>query len=196
MKIIGIVGNIASGKTFFANILKLYFNAYVFNADKFVHHLYFKNKKVINEIAKIAPGCMVNQSVNRKILLNLILQDYSILKKVEEVVHPLVIKELYKLKKLYTRNRLKILVLDIPLLYKINADLICDRVFYIKLNKVIHSSFLKKRPIFQGFLLESKRLKRSIHNKVIKIQSGIGPQDLIKQISYIECKLFNKRLIN
>ena len=92
MKIFGITGSIASGKTTASRILSKK-KGPLFSADSIVKNLYrSKNfKKLIKKKFKI------KESSNfKKILKNRILENRSQIKKLEKVIHPLVRKEMRK----------------------------------------------------------------------------------------------------
>ena len=90
MKIIGITGSIASGKTTVANLMseKKY---PLFSADKVVSNLY-KQKKFIKSIVKTFE---LNNSRKIKEKIKLILKkNNKNLYKLEAIIHPLVRKEM------------------------------------------------------------------------------------------------------
>ena len=87
---IGITGSIASGKTTASKILSSKRGS-LFSADKFVKKLY-KRKNLINVISN-----RLNLKINNKFkaaLKNKILKDKTALKKLENILHPLVRKEM------------------------------------------------------------------------------------------------------
>ena len=90
MKIIGITGSIASGKTTVANLMseKKY---PLFSADKVVSNLY-KQKKFIKSIVKTF-GLNNSRKIKEKIKL-ILKKNNKNLYKLEAIIHPLVRKEM------------------------------------------------------------------------------------------------------
>ena len=108
MRIIGITGSIASGKTTVSNLMagKKY---PLFSADKIVFNLYKKKNfvKILNKKFKL------NQKKNIKEQIKLVLKkNKKNLHKLETIIHPLVRKEM----KIFLKKKDKFLFLEIPLL--------------------------------------------------------------------------------
>lgn len=202
MQILGIIGPVASGKTTLANVLQKQLKARVFNADKFVHQLYESSLSVVHAVSLIVPESLVAAKlisldsqktkliIDRKILLNHILKDSSILPKIEAIVHPLVIKELKTFVKSALRNNIALLILDIPLLYKIKADQFCHIILEVKVNNIILGQRLTKRygniNSFLPILLPAEAALKAIRKltyskKVIQINSGLEKRNLYLQ---------------
>ena len=62
--IIGILGDIGSGKTFVSNLLKFP----VFNADKEIKNIYKENKKCYYDLKKCFPNKINNFPIDKKVL--------------------------------------------------------------------------------------------------------------------------------
>ena len=86
---IALVGDIGSGKTYYARL----FGYPVFNADLIVAEIYKKNKKCFNQIKKKLPNFFSSFPLKKKELINCILANKKNLKKITEVIHPLVKKK-------------------------------------------------------------------------------------------------------
>ena len=65
----------------------------VWDADKTVHKLYSKGGKAVVEVAKLFPSSLEDGSISRSRLKTLLKNDPKKLKDLEEIVHPLLIKE-------------------------------------------------------------------------------------------------------
>jgi len=109
---IAVVGDIGSGKSFISNLFK----QPVFNADLEVVNIYKKNKSCFAKIKKKIPNYFSKFPIKKTELINSILADKMNLKKISNIVHPIVRKRLnYFLKK--NKNK-KIVILDIPLYFE------------------------------------------------------------------------------
>ena len=107
---IGILGDIGSGKTYIAKK----FGYPVFNADYEVSKLYEKDKKTYNKLRKILPKYFNHFPIEKKFVLNAVLDNKNNLKKITKIIHSEIRKKLnFFLKK--NKNK-KIVIIDIPLL--------------------------------------------------------------------------------
>jgi len=114
---IGLTGSIGMGKSSISKqFIKLGFQ--VFDADGTVHKLYSSGGAAVEPIRSLYPDVInvADLSVNRTLLAQKVLQDSSVLKQLELIVHPLVQSE----RKLFyekARDNGEIMVIyDIPLL--------------------------------------------------------------------------------
>ncbi len=107
---IGIVGDIGSGKSFIAR----QFGYPVFDADKQVSKIYKENNNCFKKLKKKLPNFIKSFPIKKKELKNAVLNNKKNLKKIENIIHPEVQKNMKKFIKL-NKNK-KILIFDIPLL--------------------------------------------------------------------------------
>ena len=125
MKVIGLTGGIATGKS---TVAKMFAEegAAVFDADKAVHDLMQQDDAMIDAIAKTFPTAVENRSINRQVLGQIVYQDKTKLEKLEAIIHPLVRdKERAFLQEAKTNGK-AIALLDIPLLFETDAHTLCD----------------------------------------------------------------------
>ena len=127
MMVIGITGGIASGKSTIAKMLAQRGIQHI-NADALVHELLLKDKKTLASLAKIFPKAVHNNTIDRKVLGEIVGKDEAALQKLEDILHPEVrAAEIRAIKKaIYHRRRA--VLLDIPLLFESGADALCDIV--------------------------------------------------------------------
>ncbi len=119
MKVIGIIGGIASGKDTVAKIFES-LKITVFDADRIVHKIFKDDQQAIFEIAKQFPLSYENGVINRKILGDLILADPQNLKIIEQIIHPIVRNNYQQFINISKENNEKLVVLNIPLLLENN----------------------------------------------------------------------------
>ena len=106
---IAILGDIGAGKTFVSKL----FGFPVFNADKEVKKIYKSNKKCFNKFKKKFPNKQITYPINKKILIDIIIEKKQNLKIINEIVHPIVRG---RMKSFLKKNKnKKAIVLDIPL---------------------------------------------------------------------------------
>ncbi len=116
MKVIGILGDIGSGKSFVSK----QFKCPVFNADAEVNKIYKKNKKCYKEIKKKLPKYIKSFPISKIEISRAILANNSNLKKIVRIVHPIVKKRMNIFFKGNVKK--KMVVLDIPLLIENNLN--------------------------------------------------------------------------
>ena len=154
MKIVGITGSLASGKSTASKLLSKG-KGPLFSADNSVQNLYKKNsfRKIVSKKLKIKNSSNIKKLIKRKIR-----KDKSLIIKLEKIVHPLVRKEMHKFIK---TNRKKLFIfLEIPLLIESTLMKFFDLSVFIKAKKSIRlKRFISKggnKDIFN--LLDGKQL--------------------------------------
>jgi dephospho-CoA kinase len=148
---IAIVGDIGSGKSFISNL----FNQPVFNADLEVADIYKKDKNCFAKIKKAIPNYFSKFPLKKNELIESIIADNNNLKKISNIVHPIVRRRLDNfLKK--NKNK-KIVILDIPLYFENKLNKKKDIVIYIEATKEKILYHLKKRNNFNLSLINQFR---------------------------------------
>ena len=142
MIIIGILGDIGSGKSYVAKS----FGYPVFNADVEVGKLYKKNRKVFNKLKKILPKYIYSFPINKNQVSQAILVNNSNLKKIIKIVH----SEIKKKMNIFLKKNVnkKIVILDIPLLLENKINKKNDILVFVQSKKTEILKRLKKRKNF------------------------------------------------
>jgi dephospho-CoA kinase len=124
MKIIGLTGSIATGKSFVAEIFRRR-NIEVFSSDAAVGDI-LKEKEVINIIKndRFLKEVIKNDIIDKELLSNLVFKDLKLLEILENILHPLVAK---KRDEFFLKNN-KYGILEVPLLFEKNYQVLCDKV--------------------------------------------------------------------
>ncbi|MBX4335276.1 dephospho-CoA kinase [Bartonella raoultii] len=126
MKIIGLTGSIAMGKSTVAHFFKQA-GICVFNADEVVHKLY-NSEPTLSFIERIFPSVVEDGKVNRSKLSEILINDNKKLRILEEMIHPLVQEEEKEFINIARQKGEKLVVLDIPLLFETKSE---SRVDYV-----------------------------------------------------------------
>ena len=175
---IGILGNIGSGKSYVANNL----GYPVFDADYEVAVLYKRNRKIFLKLKKILPNNIKTFPIEKKEIIEAILQKKGNLKKIIKIVHAEIRK---KLKSFLKKNKnKKFVVLDVPLLLENKLYKKGDILIFVASKK---SDILKE-------LTKRKNFNKKLFNKFKKIQ--FSSQYKIKKSNFIIKNDFTKKTIN
>lgn len=122
--VLGLTGGIGMGKSttakFFAQA-----GVPVWDADATVHKLYAKGGAAVAPMAKLAPGAVLEDAIDRRRLRDLISADPQLLSQIERIVHPLVAADRAEF---LAAAQADIVVLDIPLLFEGGHDRLCDGI--------------------------------------------------------------------
>jgi len=166
MKIIGLSGGVASGKNLVAEIFAKN-GAAIFDADKEVHKLLELDKSTISRIKKSFPECFLDKKINRQILGKIVFHDVKKLKILEEIIHPQVRKNYDNFLKEARKNKVELVILNIPLLLE-TQHYKCDKILVI-----ISSKELRKERFLEREKVKDKRnfdlKKKDLEKKFVAI---------------------------
>lgn len=146
MKVIGLTGSIAMGKSTAAAMLARMGYAH-FDADAVVHALTGPGGKALPAIARFAPQAVSKKTgMDRKALGDLAFRDPRVLKRLEAVLHPLVYSENKRLLALWQRQRRRKVLLDIPLLLEGRGEGRCDAIWVVSAPEALQIRRALARP--------------------------------------------------
>ena len=192
IKVIGMLGDIGSGKSFVAN----QFRFPVFNADKEVNKIYKKNKVCFHKLKNKLPKYIKSYPINKIELSNAILSNSKNLKKIVNIVHPIVRKRLNFFLKKNIKKR--IVILDIPLLIENKINKKNDILIFVDAKKKEINSRLKKRINYNKKLIDNFRkiqksliIKKKLSTYIIK--NNFKLLSIKKSIKLIKQDIINER---
>ena len=187
---VGIIGNIASGKSFIAKL----FNCPVFNADREVNFLYKNSKKCFKKLKKILPNNIKSFPIKKSEIISAINDDKKNLKKVSSVVHPMVRKQM---KNFIRKNKdRKLVILDIPLLIENKLNKKNDVLVFVKSNRNKILERLKKRPNYNKKILKSLSQNQIITSKKLNMANYIIDNNFSLHIMKKKIILLKKKILN
>ena len=130
MILIGLTGIIGSGKTFAQNFYKK--KGYsIFSADEEVKKI-LKTSIVKKKINKSFPEVFDRNKLNKNKLAQIVFSNKNKLKKIENIIHPIVNKK----KNLFIKkNRKKIIILEIPIIFEKKSAKNYDYIILMQINK-------------------------------------------------------------
>lgn len=145
MIVLGLTGSIGMGKStttaMFADV-----GALVWNADEAVHRLYAPGGAAVAAVDEAFPGVVVNGSVDRARLAEALGRDDTAFRRLEQIVHPLVLQgRLTDLAAAEARG-VALAVLDIPLLFETGGDAAVDAVVVVTADASVQADRVLARP--------------------------------------------------
>jgi dephospho-CoA kinase len=145
VKIIGITGGIASGKSTAARMLCNTGVLHV-DADAIVHRLMARDRAVIAAIAAAFPFAVADGNILRSALAAHIAAQPAALMVLEHILHPRVREEEARAIALAKKQRRRGVLLDVPLLFETGLDAWCDAVVVIGVSPSIQRQRALRRP--------------------------------------------------
>lgn len=134
MKVIGITGGMASGKSTVARMIARHDIA-LLDADELVHWLMQDDQEMIRQIGERFPDAMGKKGIDRQVLSRHVVAEPAALKELEAIIHPLVREAEEDAIADAKELGMRALLLDIPLLFETGADLLCDKVITVSLDE-------------------------------------------------------------
>ncbi len=192
VKVIGILGDIGSGKSFIAK----QFKCPVFNADKEVNKIYKKNKSCYKKLINKLPKYIKSYPINKTDITNAILANKNNIKKIVSIVHPLVRKKMNDFLK--KNKEKKLVILDVPLLIENNLYKKEDILIFIDSKRNQINSRLKKRKNYNRKIIENfRKMQRKLSHKK-KLSTYIIKNDfklltIKKRVKFIKKRILNER---
>lgn len=143
MFVLGLTGSIGMGKSATAAIFRAA-GIPVHDSDATVHALYQGEAAPL--IAAAFPGTVNNGVVDRRALAARVLDDPAAIKRLEEIVHPLVRTSRRAFVESARQRGDKLVVVDIPLLYETGAESETDAVLLVTAPETVQKARLLARP--------------------------------------------------
>lgn len=143
MVILGLTGSIGMGKSTTAAMFREA-GVPVFDADAAVHALY--RGAAVAPVEAAFPGVARDGAVDRELLRQRVLDDPSVLRRLEAIVHPLVQDERAAFLAEAEAAGEPLTVLDIPLLYETGADALVDAVAVVTAPEPVQKARVLARP--------------------------------------------------
>ena len=145
MIVLGLTGSIGMGKStttaMFADA-----GALVWNADDAVHRLYAKGGAAVGPVAEAFPGVVADGAIDRTRLAKALGSDGAAFRRLEAIVHPLVLKGRLEDLAAADARGVKLAVLDIPLLFETGGDAAVDAVVVVTADLQVQAERVLARP--------------------------------------------------
>ena len=130
MIVLGLTGSIGMGKSTTAAMFAQR-GVPVWDADAAVARLYGPDGAALPGLARIVPGSVGPDGVDRARLRSAIAEDPALLSRIEALVHPLVASDRAAFLADHRALGTPVVVLDVPLLFETGASALCDRTIVV-----------------------------------------------------------------
>jgi len=188
---IGILGDIGSGKSFVAK----QFGFPIFDADNEVRKIYRKDKKCYIKLKKAIPEYILTFPINKKEIVTSILSNQKNLKKIIDIVHPIVRSRMNKF--IIKNKKKKIIVLDVPLLLENKIEKKNNILVFVDAkNKDIVKNLNKRKNYNSKIIKILKKFQLSLNYKRKKsnfiIKNNFKVETVKKSVKLLKKKILNK----
>ena len=203
MLVVGLTGGIGSGKSTIAGEFKR-LGAYIIDADKIARKILSPQtnagKKIVNYFGKqILYKRNATVYINRKKLSRIVFFDRKKLKKLNELMHPLIINQIKKEIRILKRNTKlpgQIIMVDAPLLFETGLNVFMDKIIVISVSRACQIERIKKRnglnkkEILQR-INKQWPLRKKIEYADYLVDNSKNRQKTRKKVEHVWQKLFD-----
>jgi dephospho-CoA kinase len=130
MVILGLTGSIAMGKSTAADMFRR-LRVPVHDSDAEVHRLMGPKGAAVVQVEAAFPGVTKNGAIDRAALGVRVFGKPDELRRLERILHPLVAEARNKFTRRQAARGAPVVVYDIPLLFEVGADDLCDAVVVV-----------------------------------------------------------------
>lgn len=188
MKIIGLTGTIASGKSTVSEFF-IHEGIPVIDADKISREMTAIGGDAVEEIIEhFGEDIRTNGSLDRRSLANIVFSNPQKKKILERILHPKIIARMFYELHQYEKSGHEVAILDIPLLFEGNFQDLCNQVWVVYCDLDVQIQRLKERngfdeefsmQIISNQMPTEEKLKRAD----VAIENNGSLQDLYAQLN-------------
>ena len=192
MIVVGVLGDIGAGKSFVSK----QFKCPIFNADIEVNKIYRNSKTCYKKLKNKLPKYLKSYPIDKIELTKAILAKKYNLKKIINVVHPLIRKKMNNFLKKNANK--KLVVLDVPLLIENNLNKKKYILIFVDSKKTKINEHLKKRKNYNKKIIENLRKlqKTAVHKKKLStyiIKNDFKLLTVKKRVNFIKKRILDER---
>ncbi|NLJ72910.1 MAG: dephospho-CoA kinase [Syntrophomonadaceae bacterium] len=152
MKIVGLTGGIASGKSTVAGVFAE-LGAYIIDADKVAHEIVEPNNPAWRDVISFFGEEILNadKTINRERLGEIVFNNADLLDKLNKITHPRIMEKFKdELQAIRENNPNAIVIMEVPLLYETHLERMCDLVVVVWVDRETQKDRLMRRDSISG----------------------------------------------
>jgi len=198
MIILGLTGSIGMGKTTTAQLFAEA-GVPVYDADAAVHALY--EGEAAPAIEAAFPGTTANGKVDRNKLSARVVHDPTAMKRLEEIVHPMLGASRQKFLQAAEQSGAPVAVVDVPLLFETGGEKRVDAVVVVTTTPDVQRQRILARPNMTGEKLDAilarqmpDAEKRKRANFIVDTSHGLEPvRERVRDILHEAARMTPRR---
>ncbi|ROR29359.1 dephospho-CoA kinase [Mobilisporobacter senegalensis] len=196
LKIIGITGQVGSGKSTVADIMKDKYGAHLILTDVIAHELMKKGAVCYQLIVNYFGKGIVDEvgEIDRSKLSQIVFHDSEKLADLNDMVHPYVMNYAFdEIRRLTKENKVDYVVIETALLIEAGYKEICDEVWAVTVSSKVRKERLSRSRGYSDEKIESI-LKNQLKDEIIRenatgiINNNGTIDEIIKQIELLLVK--------
>lgn len=196
--VIGLTGPSGAGKTSIAKIMEEY-GFFVIDADKLARLIMQPNTECLNKLSDYFGKSILknNASLNRATLAEIAFSCEKNTKKLNEITLPYINKLIKQNIAIAQEKSFKFIIIDAPLLFESNVNLLCDTVVSVMADKNTCLNRILKRDSISKALAEM-RLEAQINQDYLKknsdyiLDGNLDPSEIRKECLILINKLMEE----
>lgn len=157
---IAVTGDLGAGKSTVCKAMQD-LGLHIVNTDELCHQLLISNQSCIQQVETLlGQGIKVNGQINRKKIADLVFSNQHLLKALEDILHPLVLKQLESLhEEMNKLNYKNFFVAEVPLLFEVGWENFFDDIITV----TAEQSICQNRCLAKGLTSEEYFLRKQRH---------------------------------
>jgi dephospho-CoA kinase len=189
MVVLGLTGSIGMGKSTAATMLRR-LGVAVHDADAAVHRLLGRHGAAVAKVAAAFPGTEGSDGIDRAALGRRVFGDAAALRRLEDILHPMVRAETAGFLRRMAARRARLVVLDIPLLFESGGEERCDAIAVVSAPAFLQRARVMARPgmsearlaaILAQQMPDSEKRRRAD----IVVSTGLGRRQTLRRLAQI-----------
>lgn len=183
IRVIGLTGSIGSGKSAVSDIIRQ-LGITVIDADRISRDVVSAGSRGQEMIRRAFGDEYVNEEgLDRKAVAALVFSDESARRKLNDIVHPLVLEEFERQKNECIKRKEKVVVFDCPLLLEENLDVLCDSVMVVYVPTDIQIDRIMKRDgMSREDAISRIRTQMSVEDKLERADIAIDNSGTLEEL--------------
>jgi dephospho-CoA kinase len=194
VKIIGLTGGVASGKSTVAITLEA-LGAIIIDGDKTAHSIMEPHQPAWEDIVKTFGPQILREdlTINRDILAPIVFNDPAALDKLNHITHPRVMESINdQLNRIKTEQPDAVVIMDIPLLYETHMDRLCQEVWVVWVDRETQINRLMNRNGFtRGEAVRRIQTQASLDEKASRADKVIDNSGSLEETIRTVTRNFN-----